>query len=457
MPSISPRRFVRSSSSVPTLFSRLSQRLRRHRAPIAGAVLTAVAGVTVSAQAWRASALASFDTAWQTINDTFYDPSFGGVDWAAASRELRPRVQQAETAEDARDVIRELLTRLGRSHFSLLTPSAAEALPGPAAVPIDVRLDGDRVVVTEVLSEGAKAAGLAPGQLLAAIDKQPVAELLRSVSARDDRTRQVLRWQQINRALHGMPGDDAELRVVPVSGPAREVTVPRRLPDGEFVTIGNMPPLQVEFDTRDARTPRGGEVGVIDFSLWMVPVAQPITQAVDRFRQRDGIVIDLRGNLGGLMSMIQGVAGHFLADPAVLGRMKTRQTELVFRANPRTVLDDGRRVEVYGGPVAILVDELTASTSEIFASAMQGLGRARVFGRPTMGQALPAVTKRLPSGDVLLYAMGDFTAAGGRSVEGQGVVPDHPVLLSREALARGADDILDAALKWIDTARRPGP
>ena len=277
---------------------------------MAGAVLAAAAGVTLAAQSWRTTALASFDTAWQTISDTFYDPSFGGLDWAGVSRELRPRVQQAETADDARDVIRELLARLGRSHFSLLTPSAAEALPGPAAVPIDVRIDGERVVVIDVWSETARAVGLAPGQMITAIDKTPVADLWQSVRAGDDRTRQTLRWQQINRALHGMPGVDAELRVVPVRGSAKDVTVRRRMPEGEFVTIGNMPPLQVQFDAREARTPAGRAVGVINFSMWMVPAAQPITQAVDRFRQRDGIVIDLRGNPGGLMSMIQGVAGQ---------------------------------------------------------------------------------------------------------------------------------------------------
>jgi carboxyl-terminal processing protease len=438
-----------------TLLSRLAFFLRRRRAPAAAALLAAAAGASVAAQSWRASAIASFDTAWQTINDTYYDPSFGGLDWSAVARELRPKVEQAGTPADARDVIRELLARLGRSHFTLLTPSAAEALPGPAAVPIDVRLRGDEVIVTRVWATAA-ASGLSAGQLIAAIDGRPVADLWRDVVARDDRTRQLLRWQQVNRALHGDVSQVARLRVRPVDGAEREIDAARGLPSGEFVTLGNMPPLQVQFDARDARTPAGRDAGVIAFSVWMVPVASPITLAVDRFRQRPGIVIDLRGNLGGLMSMIQGVSGHFLAEPLLLGTMRTRQNPLLFRANPRTVLDDGRRVEVYAGPVAILVDELTASTSEIFASAMQGLGRARIFGRQTMGQALPAVTKTLPSGDVLLYAMGDFTAAGGRSVEGDGVVPDERVPLSREALARGADDILEAALKWIDTTARTG-
>jgi carboxyl-terminal processing protease len=438
------------------LLSRLRLLLRRRRLPATAAFLAAAAGAGVAAQSWRSAAVASFDTTWQTINDTYYDPSFGGLDWSAVSRELRPKVERAGTPAEARDVIRELLSRLGRSHFTLLTPSAAEALPGPAAVPIDVRIRGDEVVVTRAWPAEPAATQLSAGQLIAAIDGRPVAELWRDVVASDDRTRQLLRWQQINRALHGNPGETVRLRVRPVSGDEREVVAARRMPEGEFVQLGNMPPLQVRFDARDARTPAGRDAGVIDFSVWMVPVASPITLAVDRFRQRPGIVIDLRGNLGGLMSMIQGVAGHFLSEPELLGTMRTRREPLVFRANPRTVMDDGRRVEVYAGPVAILVDELTASTSDIFASALQGLGRARIFGRQTMGQALPAVTKTLPSGDVLLYAMGDFTAAGGKSVEGAGVVPDERIPLSRESLARGADDILEAALKWIDAGGRSG-
>ena len=128
----------------------------------------------------------------------------------------------------------------------------------------------------------------------------------------------------------------------------------------------------------------------------------------------------------------------------------TRQGTLSFHPNPRLSTPDGRRVAPFGGPVALLVDELTASTSECFAGGLQGLGRARVFGRQTMGQALPALTKRLPNGDVLMYAVGDFVTGAGRSLEGQGVVPDEIVLLSRSALAAGQDADLMAALRWVD-------
>ena len=136
--------------------------------------------------------------------------------------------------------------------------------------------------------------------------------------------------------------------------------------------------------------------------------------------------------------MIRGIAGHILSEPALLGRMKMRDVELEFRANPRRSTDDGRRVEPFAGPVAILVDELTGSASECFAGGLQSLGRARVFGEATMGQALPAVTRRLPNGDVLLYAMGDFVTSTGQRLEGRGVVPDEVVPLSISALSAGA-------------------
>jgi hypothetical protein len=99
------------------------------------------------------------------------------------------------------------------------------------------------------------------------------------------------------------------------------------------------------------------------------------------------------------------------------------------------------------------VDELTASASETFAAGMQSLKRARVFGAQTMGQALPASTRRLPNGDVLMHAVGDFVTATGQSVEGDGVIPDEAVPIAPAALAAGRDPVLEAALAWID--RRP--
>jgi carboxyl-terminal processing protease len=161
------------------------------------------------------------------------------------------------------------------------------------------------------------------------------------------------------------------------------------------------------------------------------------------------MVIDLRGNPGGVAGMIMGTAGHFIDDTVALGVMRTRTSELRFRANPRRVAADGRAVAPYAGPVAILVDELTVSTSELFAAGLQGVGRARVFGSRSAGQALPAMLARLPTGDVLMHAIADYTGPGGVRIEGDGVLPDVHVEPTRAALLAGVDPALDAALDWI--------
>jgi carboxyl-terminal processing protease len=166
-------------------------------------------------------------------------------------------------------------------------------------------------------------------------------------------------------------------------------------------------------------------------------------------------VLDLRGNPGGLAAMLMGISGHFLTERTVLGTMKTRETQLRFTANPRQVSAAGERVTPFGGPVAILVDSLTGSASECFAGGMQSIGRARVFGQSSMGQALPAVFDRLPNGDTLIHAYGDFVTADGTRLEGRGVVPDEEVPLTRQDLLAGRDATLERALHWIDRVASP--
>jgi len=232
-------------------------------------------------------------------------------------------------------------------------------------------------------------------------------------------------------------------------GEGASASAPPAPPAGDItpVTFGNLPTLPVRTDIREVRTPSGRRVGVIAFNYWMTSIDAPVSDAVDRFRTADAIVLDLRGNPGGLAAMMSGIAGHFIADDRVLlGRMQTRDMNLEFHPNPRRATADGRRVDPFAGPLALLVDEKTGSTSECFAGALQSLGRARIFGRRTMGQALPAMTRRLPNGDVLMYAIGTFVTSTGRALEQNGVIPDENVA----GPTGNGDAILDAALRWVD-------
>jgi carboxyl-terminal processing protease len=113
------------------------------------------------------------------------------------------------------------------------------------------------------------------------------------------------------------------------------------------------------------------------------------------------------------------------------------------------------QADVFKGPVAVLVDGSSASTSEILAGGLKDLGRARIFGERTAAAALPSLIEKLPNGDGFQYAIANYISDGGKPLEGNGVTPDVEVKLTRQALLNGHDPVVDAALDWIGKQRTP--
>ena len=106
-----------------------------------------------------------------------------------------------------------------------------------------------------------------------------------------------------------------------------------------------------------------------------------------------------------------------------------------------------------GGSVA--VRQGSASTSEVFASGMQELGRAVIVGEGSAGAALPSIIQKLPTGALFQYAIGDFKTPKGTLIEGRGVLPDAPVKLTRAALLSDRDLSLEAAVLALEKRARP--
>ncbi|HEX9632134.1 MAG TPA: S41 family peptidase [Gemmatimonadales bacterium] len=428
--------------------------------------------------------LRTFDRAWQIVHETHFDTTFNGVDWLALREELRPRAEQATSTAALRATIGEMVGRLRQSHFSLIPEELADTLaPVPdggdgdavtgdvgadtlAPVPdggdgdavtgdvgLDVRLLGDELVVTRVEPDSpADSAGIRPGWVLTATDDDSLAPVLRRVRKEQVRYPDgFLLWTVAERRMGGAVGSPVALAFLDGTDRPQRRTLARRAVPSEPIKFGNMPTFFARFARDEYTTPAGRRAGRIWFNFWMPPLIRQVDDAVEAFRAYDGIVVDLRGNRGGAGGMVMGVAGHFLTERVSLGDFRTRRSTLQFRANPRLVSPGGERVEPFGGPVAILIDETSGSASEVFAGGMQALGRVRVFGATSLGGVLPAVFDRLPNGDVLYHAIADFATPDGIVLEGRGVVPDEPVRPTRADLLAGRDPVLDAALAWIDT------
>lgn len=416
-----------------------------------------LAGAAVAAQTYKAAE--TFDAVWTIVRDSHFDPSFDRARWDGVKEELRPKALAAKNPGELRRVLADMLGRLNLSHFAVIpaTPDSPADRGDISAQPgFDVRLLGRQLVVTTVDPESAAAAaGVKPGWIVDRVGSTQMASVLSTIAeSAPPRIAQLEAWRLAVTRLRGPSNSPLDVTFLDDGGASIKKVIERRSERGEPVTVGNLPTMYVRVSSSMKATPGGKKAGVIGFNVWMTAVDREFQAAMDRFRGADGIVIDLRGNPGGLAAMIMGLAGHFFPDRATLGVMTTKEAHpLHFNANPRLVSATGDRVEPYAGPVAILIDGLTGSASECFTGGMQSLGRARVFGQTSMGQALPALFDRLPNGDVLIHAWGDFVTGTGVRIEGRGVIPDEPVDLTREALLAGRDLSLERALAWID--RKP--
>ena len=333
----------------------------------------------------------TFDAAWRIIRDSHFDTTLNGLDWDAVSRELRPKAEAARTPGELRAVIRDML---GGSASRILR-SCPEA---PTAPRTCRRISAARPASTSgcstAISSSRKWTRMEPLQRRAFA---PVGKCRRSMAAPSQRCwptcpeslaprlRNVEAWRLAHTRLHGPSGSRAAVTFEDGSGAATRLEIERRVEGGQPVTVGNLPTMFVRVRSERATTPAGRTAGVIAFNVWMTAVDPLFQQAVDEFRSSDGIVIDLRGNPGGLAAMLMGISGHFIDERKALGVMKTRDNPLRFVVNPRRVNARGERVQPFAGPVAILVDALSGSASECFAGGMQSLGRVRVFGQQTHG------------------------------------------------------------------------
>ncbi|MFG0305365.1 MAG: S41 family peptidase [Phycisphaerales bacterium JB040] len=433
--------------------------------------------------------LRDFDEAWRLVRDTHFDPTFNGVDWDSVRDELRPHAIDATQAE-VRGIILEMLSRLGQSHFSVIPKSGGGVVPfdsgedgdepgfvetlepslptlelklaetegeaGSARPGFEIRLVGDNAVVVGVRpGSDAASKGVRPGWELLAVGNDALAPIIvEQVGALGRRTGAMYVAQIVDAMLMGADGSSTRLVFRDGEGEETALEIVREPLSESPVAFGGLPPMSPNFEHRwldpgPLGLPEGTRIGYISFDVWLQTIPRQFDGAMVEFQDADGLIIDLRGNIGGIGAISMMIGRYLVDERASLGTMRMRDQEMHFNMQPVMVSMTGEDLEPYDGPVAVLIDGGSASTSEIFAAGIRELGRARLFGSATPGMALPAMMSTLPSGDVLLHAMAGFETPGGFTMEQAGVTPDVDAPWTRESLLEGRDDALDAAAEWI--------
>jgi carboxyl-terminal processing protease len=412
----------------------------------------------------RQANLESFEVVWRTIRDKHWDPKLGGLNWQAVHDELRPEMEKVTTSAQCRKVLNDMIHRLGQSHFAIIPaeayreinkslkpdgkttstePQSRQAVPG-----FTVRIVEGQALVVQV-QDGLPAAklGVLPGWQIVRIGDEDLAPALTKI--RESNKGSAFLDSLLNRAvvgrLHGKVGE--KLTIVFQNGQGKEISlpIPLAVPPGIPARFGNLPTFYVSFASRKV----AGNVAYFSLTAFFDPVhvMKALEETVKANLSADGFVLDLRGNPGGLGAMAMGVGNWFVEEPnQKLGTLFTRESSFKFALSPRA--------ETFRGPLAILVDSLSASTSEILTGGLQDLKRARIFGARTAGAALPSVVVRLPNGDGFQYAMANYVSEGGKVLEGRGVRPDVEVPLRRQSLLKGEDAVLNAAVEWIHAHKK---
>ena len=210
---------------------------------------------------------------------------------------------------------------------------------------------------------------------------------------------------------------------------------------GEKVQFGYLPEFRVWVEVK---TLEGG-IGYFRFNAFMNPIQ--VMTAYNQFmidnRDAPGVVIDVRGNGGGSGEMAMGMIGWLTAgEKKSVGKVILRDNELnlVVRPRPRPLT----------GKVAVLIDEMSVSAAEFFASGIRDCTEARLIGTRTAGAVLGSQIEKLPNGDGLQFAAANFLSIRtGKTLEGVGVGPHEVVEPDRELLLQGKDAAIEAARKWI--------
>jgi carboxyl-terminal processing protease len=416
------------------------------------ALAAAAAGAADLTPAERQANIDSFEYVWKTVRDRHWEAKPGGLDWQAVHGELRPKMEKAASTDEAREIMAGMLGRLHQTHFGIFPSEVYKEFDSPGAADgqtgIDVRvLEGHAIVTGVDPNSPAAVKGVKPGWEILRIDGRDVAPAIERVAAsfRDSTLLDLRLSRAVLARLGGAPGNPVDVEFLDGADRRVPVRLDRTMPRGALVKLGSFPPFYFWQESKMVRP----DVAYIRFNAFFDPdaLSKAFAAMVKGCASCSGFVVDLRGNPGGMGALAMGIGGWFVDQSGLqLGTMIMKDTKLNFVLFPRP--------EPFRGPLAVLVDGCSGSTSEIFAGGMKDIHRARVFGTRTAAAALPSMFEVLPNGDGFQYAIANYISQGGRPLEGVGVTPDEEVRPTRRQLLDGHDPALEAALRWIDRQKR---
>ncbi len=340
--------------------------------------------------------------AWRTVNQAYYDNSFNHQNWwLTRDRTLK---QQIPTEEAAYQAITKMIATLDEPFTRLLRPEQYRSLQVNTAgelsgvgLQIGLKAGGGAIeAISPIAGSPAAKAGILPHDIILQIDATPTTELTLDAAA--------IR-------MRGVIGTNVSLLVQTADKSPRELILIRQK-------------IELNPVTAELHKENGRKIGYLRLSQFSAKAAQELAENITKFKQQGATayILDLRNNPGGLVNAGVEIARQWINDGTIVYTVDRQGAISAIDATGNALTD---------APLAVLVNEGSASASEILAGALQDNGRAKLIGAKTFGKGLIQSLFDLPNGSGLAVTVAKYETPNHHDFHKLGITPDRVVPTQR--------------------------
>jgi carboxyl-terminal processing protease len=318
------------------------------------------------------------------------------------------------------DAIRGVVDRLGDQHTAFIDPQHAALFNADMeghfegiGARVDLAEGGGVELKYLFAGQPAEKAGLKVGDVIMKIDGQDVTKM--------DLTEAIS-------LIRGPRGSEVVLTIKRADQPEQDVKVVRD---------------QIEIPVVETKTLADGRVAYIALSEFSSVAPDRLAKALKETlaSKPTGLILDLRGNPGGLLDAAVRIGSYFVPDGNILIERSKDGSERVYQREGRYLLGDT--------PLVVLVDGGSASASEIVAGAIQDAGTGVLVGEKTYGKGSVQLPNTLSDGSQLRVTVAHWFTPKDRQIHEVGLAPDIAVPFTKEDAAAKRDPQLDRAVEYL--------